>query len=246
MSGGGRRPIPPADIVTFPRDVFLHDVWDYAEGDMVTILAPYGGGKTQLGYQLLEVTATEKLPVMVMVMKPRDETVTKLTARLKLLVMRDWPPSRLRFWQKKPRGYVLWPTHSFDPDVDDARHGSLFKRAILWCYKKGHWIVFADETYSLEHELGLTKILRTVWTKGRSMKCGLWAASQRPAYISLWAYQAHHIFIGHDSDVAAQKRYGEIGGGIDPDIVRQTVMQLGLFQFLYINRNDRTMCIVDR
>lgn len=239
------RRVIPADIVTFERKVFLDEVWDYCSGEMVTILAPFGGGKTQMGYELLGATATEKLQAVVLVMKPRDKTVAKFTAEEKFRIVRDWPPTKLRMWDKKPRGYVLWPTHSFDPDRDDARHGAIFKRAILWCYKKGKFIVFADETYSLEHELGLTNILRTLWTKGRSMDCGLWAASQRPAFISLWAYQAHHLFIGHDSDVGAQKRYGEIGGGIDPEVVRQTVMSLKLYQFLYINRNDRTMCIVD-
>jgi len=42
-----------------------------------------------------------------------------------------------------------------------------------------------------------------------------------------------------------QERYGEIGGGIDPDVVRDAVGRLKEFQFLYLNRQQRTMAIID-
>ncbi len=233
------------NVVTFDRVTFLNEVWDYSPGDHVTVLAPTGGGKTQLAYQLLGVTASPDLQATVFVMKPRDETVSKFTAKHKFKVIRDWPPPRIRLFDKKPPGYVLWPKETGDPDYDDIRQEAIFRRAIRDLYKKGHKIAFADETYSLEKELGLEKDLRRMWTKGRSMHAGLWAASQRPVWISRWAFQATHLFLGNDPDVDMQKRYGEIGGGIDPGVVREVTSKLKRYQFVYINRDERAMCIVD-
>jgi hypothetical protein len=55
-------------------------------------------------------------------------------------------------------------------------------------YRRGEWIIFGGRDVQLENELpngGLTKWLRTVHTKGRSMRCGIWSASQRAAYINV-------------------------------------------------------------
>lgn len=238
-----RRPID-ADITTYDRETFIHDVWDYGPGDHVTVLAPTGGGKTQLAYQLLGATAKPNLQATIFVMKPRDETVSKFTAQYNFKIIRDWPPPRLPLFDKKPPGYVLWPKETGDPDADDARQEKIFRSALRNLYRKGHKIAFADETYSLEKELGMEKELRRLWTKGRSMDTGLWAASQRPVWISRWAFQAQHLFLGNDPDVDMQKRYGEIGGGIDPDIVRSVTGRLKRYEFVYIAREERTMCVV--
>lgn len=241
--------LPPPDIVSHSRAEFLRDYWDYKAGEMTTILAPTGGGKTELSFDLLGATIGEKLPAVILVMKPRDSTVSRFQRRYKLAVLRDWPPPKLRFlkrvWgEKPPPGWVLWPTETDDPDRDDARHETIFRRCIRWCYKRGPVIIFADETYSLEHELKLERDLRRIWTKGRSMKCGLWAASQRPVWISRWALQGHHLFLGYDPDRKMQERYAEIGGGLDPEVIRWQVARLKAFEFLYINRDQRTMCVV--
>jgi len=246
-------------IVTFGRRTFFDDVWDYTEGDCVTILAPYGGGKTQIGFEALAATATPELPATVFVMKPRDKTVDRFARANEYLITRNWPPPRprrlLRIGQGGPAGYILWPDEETgDPDIDDRRQTAIFRRAIRMMYKaagerskrkRRPSIIFCDETYSLEHELGLAKDLRRVWTKGRSVGCGLWAASQRPVWISRWALQAQHLFLAYDPDLDMQKRYGEIGGGLRPEIVSSLVAQLERFQFLYINREERAMCIVD-
>lgn len=236
----------PVDIMTFPREQFLEEYWDYQVGEHVTILAPSGGGKTHLGYQLIEVTATKQLPAVVLVMKPRDETVDKFQRRTRFRVVQDWPePVRRRVFKEKPRGWVVWPAFTYDPDIDEPAHKAIFRRVILDCYRRGNRIVFADETYSLEEELGLTNVLRTVWTKGRSARCGLWSASQRAAFISRWAYQSHHLFIGNDPDDDARRRLSEIGAAVDKAMVREIVGKLKKRQFLYINRDERSMCIVD-
>jgi hypothetical protein len=239
----------PADVTRFGHREFLDEVWDYNPGEHVTVLAPSGGGKTHLSYELLEVTSGPECQAIVFVMKPRDETVDKFTKRAKFRIVREWPPAiRKRLFASKPPGWVLWPKTSFDPDTDESRQYAIFRSAILNSYRRGDRILFADETYSLENELphgGLTKELRTVHTKGRSMKCGIWSASQRAAYINRWAYQAHHLFLGHDPDDDAQRRLSEIGAAVDKALVREIVGSLKQYEWLYIHRDSRTMCIVE-
>lgn len=235
-----------ADVVHFERDVFLTQVWDYGPGEHVTVLAPTTGGKTHLSFQLLGQSATPDLPAVVMVMKPRDKATQQWTRKLDFLTVREWPPpkSKALFRDRPVRGWTVWPAHVHDPAIDDPRHRALFRRVILDSYKKGNRILFADETYSLEEELELSTELRTVWTKGASMGCAMWAASQRPAYISKWAYQAHHLFLGGDPDEDTQRRLSEIGAAVDPGKVRWILPRLEKWEFLYINRDERAMCIV--
>jgi hypothetical protein len=77
------------------------------------------------------------------------------------------------------------------------------------------------------------------------MECGIWSASQRAAYINRWAYQAHHLFLGHDPDDDAQRRLSEIGAAVDKALVREVVGDLRQYEWLYIHRDSRTMCIVE-
>ncbi|WP_371591270.1 hypothetical protein [Streptomyces sp. NBC_00470] len=237
-----------ADITHFDRKTFLAEVWDYSAGEHVTVLGPTGSGKTYLAYELLRHSVSETLPAVVLVMKPKDPTALGFSTSMKFPIVRDWPPPQTKrlFSDGKPRGWTLWPKFAYDPAIDNARHRGVFRRAILDCYRKGNRSLFADETYSLEEELGLSEELRTVWTKGRSMECGLWAASQRPAYISKWAYQAHHLFLSHDPDVDAQNRLSEIGGAVDPGKVRWMLPRLQKHEWLYVNRDERAMCVVGK
>jgi len=131
-------------------------------------------------------------------------------------------------------------------EKDDLHLHTVFKRCIGDSYRKGNRIVFGDEAYGLENELGLTRELRTLWTRGRSMECGLWVASQKPTHISLHAYnQAEHLFLHYDPDENARKRFDEIGG-VDPNLVRNTVANLKKHEWLYIRRDGPVMAIVNK
>jgi hypothetical protein len=231
---------------SFPRDEFIRERFDYSAGEHVTFLAPTQQGKTTLAFELLEANATTDVPAVVLVQKPRDTVVRKWLEHLKSeqgwIRTQIWPPSPLR---KKTRGYILWPSHKHDPDTDNPRIKAIFRRAILDCYKRGNRILFADETYGLSEELDLDDELIAVWSRGGGMGCGLWAATQRPAYIPLWGYSmAEHLFLANDPDRRARIRYGEIGG-INPKFVEQQVERLPKYHWLYIRRTGPRVCIVE-
>ncbi len=218
-------------------------MWDYKAGEHVTVLGPTGSGKTHLAYGLLEVTAHPKLPAVVMVMKPRDPTVAGWSRRIGLIRTHGWPAVPNPFEQRR-NGWTVWPRHRFDPEADDAMLHTVFRRAILDSYKRGRRILFADEAAGLSGELDLERELKTVWMRGRSMECGLWAASQRPVEIPLHAYsQAHHLFLAHDPDYRTRQRYAEIGG-VDPAIVLRDTAELPRWHWLYIRREGQRRVII--
>lgn len=232
-------------MIVLDRAEFIDERFRYRPGEHVSFIGPTGSGKTHLAYQLLDSVASPQLPAVVLVIKPRDATADKWNKKLGFKRVRHWPPAP-PLMGAKPRGWTLWPRHTFDPDADEALLHSQMRRAILDSYKKGDRILLADEAYSLSEELHLKKELITVWSKGRSMGCGLWAATQKPTHVPLWLYnQAEHLFLANDPDKRSRDRFSEIGG-IDPDLVRDAVQQLGKHQWLYIRRDGPAVCVVDR
>lgn len=245
--------ISDIEIARFGRDEFFDEVFDYHDGDHATFLAPFGGGKTQLALEALRRCATPERQATVFVMKPKDATISRYTKILKFETIRDWPPSQVSWIKRKifgtkTSGYVLWPKDTGNIDYDEWNQNRVFQRALNMMYssaKKHPNIMFCDETMSLEKELGLSRYLVRAWSKGRSAGNALWAGSQRPALIDQLAYQAQHLFLGYDADERAQNRYAEIGGGVNPIIVKSIIAQLQRFEFLYISREERSMCIIE-
>ena len=237
-----------ADIVTLPRQEFLEHYWDYRAGEHVTFLGPTGSGKTHLKWQLLSYTATPEVPATVLATKPKDATTKRWSKTLGYATTRTWPPVPnpvRRMFHGKPRGRVLWPAHTFDPDRDDANHYRQFSTYLRDAYKRGNQIVDVDEMLDMV-DLDLERECRTLWTRGRSMGAGLWAGTQQPFHIPTHAYrQCEHLFIAKDPDRRSQQRYDEIGG-FDPGLLRSWVMSLDKHQFLYARRSGPVVCVVDK
>lgn len=234
------------EVQEYEREEFLEDVWVYHEGEQLTIIGPTEAGKTTLGYQLLGKTAGPTLPAIVLVMKPRDETVSTFSKSNGFQIIRSWPPVRNPLQQRKVHGWTLWPKHDFDSiERTDNELYRQFRRAIMDSYRKGHRIVFGDELAGLCDELKLTTEVKTVYSRGRSMDTGFWGATQRPVDIPKLAYSsAHHLFLAHDPDESDRKRFKEIGGGIDPELIDKVTLRLPQYWWLYLRRKDRTVCIV--
>lgn len=231
-------------LETVPRDEFIFDRWDYQAGEHVTFLGPTGSGKTQLKWGLLGVTATPDVPAVVFASKPKDATTTRWMGKLHYRKTELYPPVSNPF-KTKPPGYVVWPRHTFDPDIDDDKQREVFRDSLRHCYKAGNHIVDVDEMLDMK-DLGLEKEERVLWTRGRSMGAGLWAGTQQPFHIPTHAYrQAQHLFIAKDPDKRSRQRFDEIGG-FDSGTVAKWVMVLQQYQFIYLRRRDNAVCIVDK
>jgi len=230
-------------VATIPRTTFLRDVWTYRAGDHVSFIGPTGSGKTHLANPLLAQSVSEEIPGFVLVMKRRDETVSRFLREhdnWRRSVTYPIPPSPRR----KPRGWVIWPHHTTDPDADDIRHAALFHNLLRDRYVKGDSIIFADEVQGLVEEMGLKRDLIRLWSRGRSEGAGLWAATQRPYMAPQHMYsQAEHLFLAFTPDRRDQERFAEIGG-VDPELIVEVVKALPRFHWLYIRRSDRVMAVV--
>lgn len=228
------------------RHDFLTRYWRYRPGEHVTFLAPTQNGKTTMIFDLLRHTPSPKgvNPPVVLVMKPRDPQVDKKIKELEYRKVSSWPPVKSP-WNPNPKGFALWPKHTFDPDIDDVNHKRVMQYVLRHTYKKGNRIIVADETYGLMNELGLSKDITRIHTRGASMGAGIWCASQKPTHIGTWPYsQAEHLFIGYDPDERARDRFGEIGG-VDPKLVAVEAAKLRKYQWLYFRRTDRVLCVIE-
>lgn len=236
-------------VASIDRRTFLSDWWRYEPGNHVSFIAPTRAGKTYLANQLIRITATKDLPVLALVMKRIDKEADAL---VRIPGFRKVPqyPTTPSIWQPKPRGYVVWPAHTRDPEADDERHYFIFRRALREAYLRGHMIVFADEAYSLSVELTvageppLSKDLIRLWSKGGSAGAGLWAATQKPSHVPLWMYsQAQHLFLARDPDKRARQRFAEISG-MDADLIMSVVERLPKYHWLYVRQEDQTMVVI--
>jgi hypothetical protein len=251
----------PDFVALIPRDLFLRRFWNYEAGQHVTIIGKTGSGKTFLGFQLLGASISKDRPGIVLVMKPRDATVTSWAKRLNLRRTAVWPPPYTRRKYDPPRGWVLWPKLG-DYDRDDDVLRTQFDRCFRDSYSQAAGrnpqdrIIFADEVVGIAKDLkpesrgdpNLEQGLRRLWMRGRSLGLGVWAATQRPFDAPLLAYQApSHVFLGQEPDERNRLRLGEISG-YDSALIRTIVDPasgvMGRHQFLYLGRDTQTMAIV--
>lgn len=240
-------------VSRIPRDVFLRDYWRYEPGEHVTVIGKTGSGKTYLSFELLGASISPKLPGVVLVMKPRDETVDRWQRRLKLKRIATWPPPLVRRYYEPPRGWVLWPKLG-DLDRDDI----VLRREFEKCFKESYAqaarkngqprAIFADEIVGVSKDLGLERQVKGLWMRGRSVGIGVWAATQRPFDAPLLAYQAaEHLFLAAEPDDRNRKRLAEIGG-FDSRLLEQLVHPdsrlLRQHEFLYLGRSNHVMAII--
>ncbi len=224
-------------IARFSREEFLSRKFDYRPGEHAGIWEPTQGGKTHLMYQMADVAMRRnpQLRTVSAMPKSRSPATRRWAAALGLRITGSWPPPRSL---SKPRGYVLWPPHLKGRPVADNRAylAEIFRRMLADQLQAGDSLTLADDIYVLAVILGLNMDCEEFWTAGAEGGAGLWAPNQKPSgtigggSVSSFSYNSPtHLIFGQDTDVRNRKRFSEIGGGIDPEIIAGIVPGLRRF-----------------
>lgn len=233
------------------RAEFLTRYWPglYQPGQHVITFGPtQRAGKTHLMFQLLAATRQPQHRT-VFCMKPIDPTVSRWTEGLGYRETPVWPPGPRWPWQQRPPGYTLWPRFTMDPDIDEPHVRAVFREAMLDRYKRGRSILFLDEIYGICAELGLSKELLTIVTKGGGGGTGAWMATQKPSGTQQAPLPGFvfnnptHFFLGPDNEVRNRKRYADLAGGLGTDFIEYHVLSLKRYEFLYINADGESAII---
>lgn len=249
-------------ILYLPRQVFLNEYFDYQPGEHVSLIEPTQGGKTHLAYQMLDVAHRRQphLRIASMMPKPRSPATWRWARELGYKVTDSWPPPKPILGDPPP-GYVFWPKHlrSGAPAENRAHLAAAFRAALAAQYRQGDSITLADDVYNLAVILGLNMDLEEFWTAGSEGGAGLWAPNQKPSgtigggSVSSFSYNAPtHLLLGKDTDARNVRRFSEIGGGVDPQLVTAVVSGLKRHQIgnryisekLYIHKGGPYMAIV--
>jgi len=243
----------------FPRDEFVEERFTYKAGQHVVFAGPSQNGKTTLAFDLLEISATPRLPAYVVVSKPRDRVTERRGKELGYRRVSEWPPKTTinETFNGKPAGYLIWPVFGdMHIDVENARRvtsdalNGIYADGAKTGNKAKKAILVLDDTYLKSKVLGLDREMTTIHAMAGAMDIGAWTFVQKATGAGetvLIAYSsAEHLFLFHEPNKAYREKYGDIGG-VDPKKVEAAVMSLDKerFQCLYIKRTGRHMCIVD-
>lgn len=238
----------------FPRKEFVTERFNWHPGQHVLFAGPTQNGKTSLAFDLLDQVSSPEVPAIVIVSKPRDPVSQKRGAQLGFRRVSSWPPKTLpkELMNGKPRGYLLWPKFG-DMYADVPNASRITEECLDYTYADGargkKATVVLDDTYVKSKVLGLDRQMTMYHAMAGAMGISAWTFVQKATgagETALMAYgAADHVFLFYEPDENYRKRYGEIGG-VNPKLVESAVMSLKKYQCVYICRNGKHMCIVDR
>lgn len=217
-------------------ETFLAERFRWEQGQHITLIGPTGAGKTTLALALLPL----RQYVMFFGTKPKDRTLDTLVKE------RGW--RKVETWEKMPKviqknagRFVFWPKYKTPADVP----GQAFEidTAMREAFVMGGWCLVIDELWYMDHMLGLKRMIESLWTQGRSIGLSIVAGTQRPAHVSLLAYdQATHVFFWRDNDERNLKRISGMNG-LNAQTIRATVSTLAPHEVLYVNTRSGAMVV---
>lgn len=242
-------------IIVISRTEFARNRFDYKAGEHAVFGGPTQRGKTTLAFDLLEYTATPRMPAYVAVSKPHDPTTAKEGARLGYRRVSEWPvPKKIGEYlgDDPPSGYLIWPQFGdMDKDVENAARVTralLAERYAAGAKGNVKAIMVMDDTMVKAKILQLDKPMVTNFAMSGAMGIGQWVFVQKPTdsgRTAVWSYGAsEHVFLTKDPDRKNQARYDEIGG-FDPKLVSALTQTLQPYQFLYLKRTEEYICVID-
>jgi hypothetical protein len=237
LSGAEAEPYAPeTDYATFYSRLAAGPD-GFKQGDHVTILGPTKSGKTTLALDVVEIRDY----VLGVFTKPDDPILDELAGR-------GWRTTKKLDIQVQD-GVVVDRRVAFHPVFrsgtireKEVRQAVACRAAFDYVFDVGKWCVFVDEGVWMTQHLGLARELQAFWYQGRTSDISLVLLAQRPAWVPRAAYsQAEHVFFFHTADRDDQKRFADLGGGVDTDAVRALVAGLERHQFLYVAPHEGTL-----
>ncbi|MGH3226390.1 MAG: hypothetical protein ACRDPY_48230, partial [Streptosporangiaceae bacterium] len=224
--------MPPLALI--PRPDWLACYFDCGPGQHAAWFYPTQMGKTHSVYQCAEITLARHpgLRLVSLMPKARSPATRRHAARLGLQIIGGWPPPARFPWQKRPAGYVLWPPHLRNADVQANREhlARVFRKCLhdqLW---RGESVTIADDAHRLVL-LGLNPELEEHLTTGAEGGAGLWLANQktsgtRAGALTTFAYnQPKDFMLGYEPLKENRRRFGDIPG-VDPGFLADYVSRL--------------------
>ena len=213
------------EIQTVEWAEFYRDIFDWKQGEHVSIIGPTGQGKTTLALAVLP----KRRFVIIFSTKPKDEQTEKLGWK----IFRKWPiPVTVE-------RAILWP--KFEGPADFKTQQQTFANAMLDIFRSGNWAVYVDETFYFSNILKLDSLLEMYWLQARSLGISFVAGTQRPSHVPLLMYdQATWLFFFRDNDERNLRRLGSMGG-LETKRIMEAVAMLDTHQFLAINTRTGEM-----
>lgn len=190
------------------------------------MVGPTGWGKTVLATEILVLRSY----LVAFCVKGEDRSMDRLIRDLRLTRMSEWNPD-------VADRIALWPNIRGAGKAHRAKQRAVFLSAIDSIFRMGAWCTFFDEVVYLAETLSLDDELKFLLNQGRSSYISVVAATQRPAFIPVAFYDmASHLFLWKFNDHRNAARVAELTGVAAP-IVRQEVMTLPKYEFIYINKD---------
>lgn len=207
-------------------DFYAWFLEQWQQGEHVTMVGPTGWGKTTLAEEILVLRSY----LVAFCVKGKDDSMERLIRSLSLTRMKEWNPD-------VADRIALWPNIRGANKDHRSSQRAMFSRAIDSIFRMGGWCCYFDEIVYLAQTLGLDDELQFLLNQGRSSGISVVSATQRPAFIPLACYDmATHLFLWKFNDHRNAQRVAELTGNAAP-VVRQEIMGLPKYEFIYINKD---------